>query len=68
MSLGPVRLLAVSDADASSDVEQREPKAVLERQLSSNIIVFIGDVPDRGLRIDPAWSMMLEMYASEGTI
>jgi len=66
LDIGPVRLLAVSQGDASSRAGRRHYSPVLGRKLTSDVVVFAGELPDDGLDIDSNWSALLEMYASEG--
>jgi hypothetical protein len=63
--LGPVRLFATGQTDTSSGMELRTLAVLQERQLSQNVIVTVGKLPQK-LFVKTSWSILLEMYALKG--
>jgi hypothetical protein len=64
-NLGPVRLFATGRKDNFSGMELRTFAVLRERQLSQNVLVTVGKLPQK-LFVGPSWSILLEMYALKG--
>jgi hypothetical protein len=64
-NLGPVRLFATGRKDNFSGMELRTFAVLRERQLSQNILVTIGKLPQK-LFVGLSWSVLLEIYILKG--
>ena len=62
---GPVRLFATEQNGTSSGMELRPLAVLQESQLSQNVLVTVGKLPQK-LPVNSSWSILLEMYALKG--